>query len=236
MNNLMCLIFIYLGIEIIGIILVSMWIYKDAKSRGKNPFWWILLTCVVSPHFLGVIIYFLVRKTEKLTVCSHCSAKVQKPSNFCPNCGQKMENAEIQQIQPPTATKLIAGIVLIVVSIILTFVTMFVKVVGDYDNDFNNKGFIPKTVIRNKYRADFLQMNGTKTLLFKAKTNSDTLYCSSEIVEGEIDFKLYNYKDSLIAQIPVNKDDTLRNFVKGESYILKINAKKARGKINFKME
>jgi len=46
-------------------IIILIWVYKDAKARGMdNPAVWLIL--VIFTHFIGLIIYLVVRPKEKL--------------------------------------------------------------------------------------------------------------------------------------------------------------------------
>jgi len=45
--------------EVIMDILVPIWVYKDAKKRGMEAFWWMVFVFLFD--FIGLIIYLLVR-------------------------------------------------------------------------------------------------------------------------------------------------------------------------------
>ncbi len=56
--NLLLIIFII--IPIFFLILISIWVYKDARKREMNAFVWILIIWVI-PFFVGLIVYLKVR-------------------------------------------------------------------------------------------------------------------------------------------------------------------------------
>jgi len=56
--NLLLIIFIV--IPIFFLILISIWVYKDAKKREMNAFVWILIIWLI-PFFIGLIVYLKVR-------------------------------------------------------------------------------------------------------------------------------------------------------------------------------
>ncbi|MFX0020147.1 MAG: hypothetical protein ACFFAK_15995 [Promethearchaeota archaeon] len=56
--NLLLLIFII--IPIFFLILISIWVYKDAKKKEMNAFVWILIIWLI-PFFVGLIVYLKVR-------------------------------------------------------------------------------------------------------------------------------------------------------------------------------
>jgi len=59
--NLLLIIFIL--IPIFFLILISIWIYKDAKKREMNAFVWVLIIWII-PFFVGLIVYLKVRDQD----------------------------------------------------------------------------------------------------------------------------------------------------------------------------
>jgi phosphatidylglycerophosphate synthase len=53
-----------LAYEVVMDILVPIWVYKDAKKRGMEAFWWMLFVFLFD--FLGLIVYLLVRPSTKI--------------------------------------------------------------------------------------------------------------------------------------------------------------------------
>ena len=54
------LLIIFIVIPIFFLILISIWVYKDAKKREMNAFVWILIIWII-PFFVGLIVYLKVR-------------------------------------------------------------------------------------------------------------------------------------------------------------------------------
>ncbi|MFW9947837.1 MAG: hypothetical protein ACFFDX_13515 [Candidatus Odinarchaeota archaeon] len=54
------LLIIFIVIPIFFLILISIWVYKDAKKRDMNAFVWVLIIWIV-PFFVGLIVYLKVR-------------------------------------------------------------------------------------------------------------------------------------------------------------------------------
>ena len=50
-------------LPIIITILIAVWVYKDAKSRGMNGVLWAILAIII-PYFIGIIIYLIVRRSH----------------------------------------------------------------------------------------------------------------------------------------------------------------------------
>jgi hypothetical protein len=100
-------------------ILICVWIYRDAESRGMSGALWLIIVLIAS--LLGLIIYFIVREDKKsrypqqaqygqppaqrgypppqqpyqpathtgARFCKNCGAGIQSSTRFCPNCGQR---------------------------------------------------------------------------------------------------------------------------------------------------
>ncbi len=66
-------------------ILLTGYIYADAKRRGMNAVLWTVLV-FLTPKPIGFIAYFLLR-TPMLAPCPQCSAPVGKDFTYCPKCG-----------------------------------------------------------------------------------------------------------------------------------------------------
>ena len=75
-------------IFIIGI-LVAIWVYKDAESRGMSGVLWLLITWLLFP--IGLIIYLVVRnpkQTGGMKTCMGCGQQVGVQYMNCPFCGR----------------------------------------------------------------------------------------------------------------------------------------------------
>ena len=72
-----------------AVILVGVWVYRDAKSRGLEAWVWTLVTVLV-PSLIGLILYFLVGRRESRRACPACGKPVPQSSAFCGGCGVEM--------------------------------------------------------------------------------------------------------------------------------------------------
>ncbi|MFX0025635.1 MAG: hypothetical protein ACFE8M_04410 [Candidatus Hermodarchaeota archaeon] len=54
------LLIIFIIIPIFFLILISIWVYKDAKKKDMNAFVWVLIVWII-PFFIGLIVYLKVR-------------------------------------------------------------------------------------------------------------------------------------------------------------------------------
>ena len=76
-------------------ILLCIWVYKDANSRGMNGALWLII--VILTGILGLIIYLLVRAGEKgktqeiKRICPKCGRVVKEDVKYCPYCGEELK-------------------------------------------------------------------------------------------------------------------------------------------------
>lgn len=67
-------------------LILGIYVYRDAKSRGMNAILWALVAGL-APTFLGFIIYLLVRGSYSNLLCAQCGERVQEAFVVCPRCG-----------------------------------------------------------------------------------------------------------------------------------------------------
>ncbi len=71
---------------------ISAFVYSDAKKRQMAPaFAWAVFVFAV-PLYLGLVIYFIIRKDNGRMKCAKCSAQVEKGFVVCPSCGTKLKS------------------------------------------------------------------------------------------------------------------------------------------------
>ncbi|NLK39330.1 MAG: zinc ribbon domain-containing protein [Clostridiales bacterium] len=71
-------------------IMIGVFVYRDAKSRGMNaPLW--TLVALVAPGFIGLIIYLIIRSEHSALFCPSCSFRVSENFSVCPNCGRSLK-------------------------------------------------------------------------------------------------------------------------------------------------
>lgn len=104
------------GTVLAGAILLIGYIYRDAQRRHMNAVIWTLIA-IFTPHALGIVLYFLLRKPRTPNcpqcnavvdpaygycpqcqcrlnpVCPHCHRGVIPGSSFCPHCGQDLASS-----------------------------------------------------------------------------------------------------------------------------------------------
>jgi cytochrome bd-type quinol oxidase subunit 2 len=79
-------------------ILLCVWVYRDAESRGMSGPLWLII--VILTGIIGLIIYLIVRKekqgplgaatTPVTRVCTSCGRAISPGVKFCPHCGKEI--------------------------------------------------------------------------------------------------------------------------------------------------
>ncbi|OZV11766.1 hypothetical protein CIW83_12955 [Tissierella sp. P1] len=87
--SLFLLILVVLAIVIIAI---CRYVYKDAKSRGMDPYLW-MATAAYVPNFVGLIVYLVMRKQFSMGIlkCTNCSMEIKRDWKYCPNCSHRLQ-------------------------------------------------------------------------------------------------------------------------------------------------
>lgn len=137
------------------LVLIGVYVYRDARRRGMNAVLWTLIV-LLAPALIGFIIYLLTRGnyldlecpqcagpvTEQYTVCPHCGAKlrpacpncafpVEPDWKVCPKCAAPLDGVR-EGVTPPqrrhdrTLNKILIAVILVPVLLILFSVVGFV--------------------------------------------------------------------------------------------------------------
>lgn len=78
---------------VIGI-LILIWVYQDAESRGMDGLLWALIVFFL--NIIGLILYLLVRGSRitalhRITrICPKCGQVLSEDARFCPRCGKEL--------------------------------------------------------------------------------------------------------------------------------------------------
>ncbi|MHA2499540.1 MAG: hypothetical protein ACXAEL_08245 [Candidatus Hodarchaeales archaeon] len=72
-----------------------VYVIKDAKKYGQNPWLWVLIALAcVPPIPIGVLMYFALKPTWKklllLPYCLNCGTPKSKGVDFCVECGKAL--------------------------------------------------------------------------------------------------------------------------------------------------
>ena len=66
-------------------LLATGFVFADARRRGMRATLWTVVV-ILFPHFLGFLLYFVMRSPVSLT-CAQCGNAVSTAQNFCACCG-----------------------------------------------------------------------------------------------------------------------------------------------------
>ena len=79
-------------------ILLLVWVYRDAESRGMNGGLWAVIVFFLS--VLGLLLYLIVRESPQqgaplnspiTRVCPKCGQVLDQEAKFCSRCGKNLE-------------------------------------------------------------------------------------------------------------------------------------------------
>jgi RNA polymerase subunit RPABC4/transcription elongation factor Spt4 len=71
-------------------LLLPVWVYQDARSRGERAWAWGLMTLFT--NVMGLISYLIIRP-EKTQTCKRCGYKLREDFAVCPYCGPEAGRA-----------------------------------------------------------------------------------------------------------------------------------------------
>ena len=71
-------------------ILIGVYVYRDANSRGMNAALWTLIAAL-APSGIGLIIYLVVRSDYNSFECPNCKAPILEEYATCPKCGTSLK-------------------------------------------------------------------------------------------------------------------------------------------------
>jgi RNA polymerase subunit RPABC4/transcription elongation factor Spt4 len=77
-------VFVFIVCAVVGVL-----VYRDAKNLGMDPWLWVCVA-VFLPNLIGVIIYLLVRRSQRRK-CVKCLQPLQADFKMCPYCGYDHE-------------------------------------------------------------------------------------------------------------------------------------------------
>lgn len=86
--------FVYLCILCLLLLIPAMigiYVYRDASRRKMNALLWTLIAAV-TPVFVGLVIYLLVRGSHTNLACPSCGMDVTEDYTICPRCGAQLKN------------------------------------------------------------------------------------------------------------------------------------------------
>jgi len=237
MNNFSLGVIIALAI---GNLLMSLWVYADAKAKGLKSWLRILLAILTLASTSGLVIYAILRNSFERKVnkiaCSQCHTLISNDVKFCPNCGIVHRPSEINLPKKSKIYLLLAGILINIVVIVMVFVyTIFPQSSSGLSQSVNSNINSVSIKLGNKWERRFQVANGTEEHTFNVKGEHWGLVYSSNITKGSIKIDFCNAAGNVITEILPNHTDTLWNVENGKKYKVIVTTDNAKGSFNFKM-
>jgi len=88
------LLLLFLILFLATLIYIIIWVYRDAKRSGIMPGWLAVLIVIVIPHFIGLIVYLILRHfLPPRPTCHACGALLPPDSKYCPRCAAPVHSA-----------------------------------------------------------------------------------------------------------------------------------------------
>ncbi len=234
--DLILILFIFLAV--VGILLIATWIFYDAKANNIKPWPWVLITCFLSPNFLGLVLYILYRRQGARTRCEHCNKWMVTSANYCPQCGAKNSEIDHSSHTSPSYRVLIIGIIFLLIALLGFIGYIFKSPDSPMKHRNSSRGLLIQSSNRgNEWHYKFYYLQGKVHGKFTAEGDDDKLIYSSKLEKGTISFELYNSADSLLVSFSGSEiPDTLKGFTKGEKYWVKAIVENGKGRFDMEMK
>lgn len=84
------LFFICLAASLAFVVLLAIWLYRDAKLHGQDPVLWVLI-CVFASPILALILYLAFGRKKTLLPCQSCQQPIPHTAQYCEYCGAANE-------------------------------------------------------------------------------------------------------------------------------------------------
>ena len=78
------------GAVLLSLVLIGVFVWKDAKARGMNAAGW-TLCAVFLPMFCGLALYLIARTGRSAARCPNCRERVSADFVLCPFCGTELK-------------------------------------------------------------------------------------------------------------------------------------------------
>ena len=232
-------IWVVIIMALIGNLLLALWVYADAKSKGLKQGLCILLFILTFSNTFGLIIYAIFRSSigqrSNEVICNQCHTYIPSNAKFCPNCGITHTHFKIELPENPKKHLLIIGILLVFMVLIIAFYEIISQTSFDSSSSLKTRNCV-STEWGNTWKMRFKIANGTETHTFKVKGADYGLIYSSNITEGNLKIDFCDEAGNRISEIITNSSDTLQNMENGAKYKVTVTANDAKGSFSFQMK
>lgn len=217
-------------------IFISLWVYKDAKSRGLNGFLWSMLVLFLSGS-LVFLIYILVVRKERNIQCRNCNFNQSEKLVYCGRCGSEIKIDRYEEDLNKNTNKVFLniGIGLLIISMIMGIVMSF-GVLWEERDGISVSFMSVSSKYNNTWKDRFKYKNGEKSHNFNIKEKTK-LDASWDVDDGYIEAILYK-GDEIIRKLNSSDEPNYKELIdlsdyEGSKVTLKLKFRKASGKIEF---
>lgn len=83
---------LFLVVSLVVLVLLAVWVYRDAEERDMNGVLWLLV--VLLTNVIGLIIYLVVRADHPKQTGEGRQQEGQPQGPFCPSCGERLTEGD----------------------------------------------------------------------------------------------------------------------------------------------
>ena len=84
------MIFLCMASSLAFLVLLAIWLYRDAKLHGQDPVLWVLI-CIFASPILALILYLAFGRKKTLLPCQSCQQPIPHTAQYCEHCGAANE-------------------------------------------------------------------------------------------------------------------------------------------------
>ena len=84
------MIFLCMASSLAFLVLLAIWLYRDAKLHGQDPVLWVLI-CIIAGPIIALILYLAFGRKQTLLPCQSCQAPIPHTAQYCEHCGAANE-------------------------------------------------------------------------------------------------------------------------------------------------
>lgn len=197
-------ILLFLAIALAHLFL-ALWTYNDAKNKNLNPIMWTLIVLLV-PNLLGLLLYFLVGRSQEVTICNFCNSRIPAKSNYCPSCGNQISSFKLAETKSGKKY-----IIAFIISMSIIFILGIAFVVNIFSNNFDS--IIGATSV-DTYSIGCIETNIGNTWKVSFVESNDTFRKSITIDEdGPKSLSIESYSNEGTAYLHLYKDGISLNMI-----------------------
>lgn len=80
------MIFLCMASSLAFLVLLAIWLYRDAKLHGQDPVLWVLI-CIFASPILALILYLAFGRKQTMLPCQSCQQPIPHTAQYCEHCG-----------------------------------------------------------------------------------------------------------------------------------------------------